>query len=206
MDENNMFENQNGQEGYSEQEQQPADQQGNSYQNDGYQQSNPYQNDSYQQSNPYQNDGYQQSNPYQNESYQQNNPYQNDSYQQNNPYQGDNYQQNNPYQGNGGVNNPYQNYNSPYQQYQPYNNTQPYNDSQLDLEEPVKMGEWLLSLIVLMIPCVNIIMMFVWAFSNTEKKSKSNFFKAYLIYFAIVFVLMMLFSFATVFTSSRLYY
>lgn len=205
MDENNMFENQNGQEGYSEQEQQPADQQVNSYQNDGYQQGNPYQSDSYQQSNPYQNDGYQQSNPYQNESYQQNNPYQNDSYQQNNPYQGDNYQQNNPYQGNGGVNSPYQNYNSPYQQYQPYGNTQPYNDSQLDLEEPVKMSEWLLSLIVLMIPCVNIIMMFVWAFSNTEKKSKSNFFKAYLIYFAIVFVLMMLFSFATVFTSSRLY-
>lgn len=183
MDENNMFENQNGQEGYSEQEQQPADQQVNSYQNENYQQNNPYQNDGYQQNNPYQNDNYQQSSPYQN----------------------DNYQQNNPYQGNGGVNNPYQNYNSPYQQYQPYGNTQPYNDSQLDLEEPVKMSEWLLSLIVLMIPCVNIIMMFVWAFSNTEKKSKSNFFKAYLIYFAIVFVLMMLFSFATVFTSSRLY-
>ncbi|MCH5259777.1 MAG: hypothetical protein J1F18_08490 [Lachnospiraceae bacterium] len=67
------------------------------------------------------------------------------------------------------------------------------------------MGEWLLSLIVLLIPCVNIIMMFVWAFSSTEKKSKSNFFKAYLIYFAIAFVVMMLFSFATVFTTSRLY-
>lgn len=92
----------------------------------------------------------------------------------------------NSYQNNGAYNqnynqNPYNNYNGnyriPYQQ-----------PPQLDLEEPVKMGEWLLSLLVMLIPCVNIIMMFVWAFGQTEKKSKSNFFKAYLIVFAILFV------------------
>lgn len=54
------------------------------------------------------------------------------------------------------------------------------------LEEPVKMGEWLIALLIMMIPCVNIVMMFVWAFSKGDKKSKSNFFKAYLVYFAIM--------------------
>ncbi len=57
------------------------------------------------------------------------------------------------------------------------------------LEEPVSMGEWLISLLLLMIPCANIILMFVWAFSKTEKKSKSNFFKAELIIFGVVFAL-----------------
>ncbi|NBK94036.1 hypothetical protein D5278_19065 [bacterium 1XD21-13] len=46
----------------------------------------------------------------------------------------------------------------------------------------------MISLLVMFIPCVNIVMMFVWAFSSKEKKSKSNFFKAYLIFFAIAIV------------------
>ena len=54
------------------------------------------------------------------------------------------------------------------------------------------MGEWLISLLVMMIPCVNIVMMFVWAFSSKEKKSKSNFFKAYLIFFAIMIAFMII--------------
>ncbi|MCR4690347.1 MAG: hypothetical protein K5739_03255 [Lachnospiraceae bacterium] len=55
------------------------------------------------------------------------------------------------------------------------------NYSAAGLEEPVTMGEWLISLLLMMIPCVNIVLMFVWAFSSSEKKSKSNFFKAELI-------------------------
>ena len=57
------------------------------------------------------------------------------------------------------------------------------------LEQPVTMGEWVISLLIMMIPCVNIIMAFVWAFSTKEKKSKSNYFKAYLIFLAIEVVL-----------------
>ncbi|MGN1151773.1 MAG: hypothetical protein ACI4SN_06385 [Lachnospiraceae bacterium] len=86
----------------------------------------------------------------------------------------------------------YQNYNN-YNNYQPYPQMNPYNDSQLELEEPVKVGEWVLALVLMMIPCVNIIMMFVFAFSKTEKKSKSNFFKAYLIFYAIMLALVFLF-------------
>lgn len=96
------------------------------------------------------------------------------------------------YDGNGYHQNPYQDSN--YQQYQ-YNNynggyQMPYQQApQLDLEEPVKLGEWMITFLIMMVPCINIIMMFVWAFSSTEKKSKSNFFKAYLIWAGIIFVL-----------------
>lgn len=92
--------------------------------------------------------------------------------------------------------NTYQNAN--YQQY-PYNNytngnygnnyQMPYQPPQMELEEPVKMGEWLVAMLLMMVPCVNIVMMFVWAFSKTEKKSKSNFFKAYLVMFGVLFAL-----------------
>ena len=57
-----------------------------------------------------------------------------------------------------------------------------------NLEEPVTFGHWMLSLLLMMIPCVNIVMMFVYAFGN-GKKSKSNFFKAYLVWMLISIVL-----------------
>ena len=57
------------------------------------------------------------------------------------------------------------------------------------LEEPVTKGEWALCYFLMMIPCVGFIMMFVWAFSKTEKKSKSNFFKVQLIFVGVIFVL-----------------
>ncbi len=57
-----------------------------------------------------------------------------------------------------------------------------------NLEEPVSFGDWMLSLLLMMIPCVNIVMMFVFAFGN-GKKSKSNFFKAYLVWMLISVVL-----------------
>lgn len=86
---------------------------------------------------------------------------------------------------------------SQYQQSQPSIQAQlqyQYQQPQDDLEEPMSMGEWMISLLVMLIPCANIVMMFVWAFSSKEKKSKSNFFKAYLIFFAIsiVFVIIMM--------------
>lgn len=67
-------------------------------------------------------------------------------------------------------------------------NTQP------ELEEPISVGQWLLTTLILIIPCVNIVMMFVWAFSKTEKKSKSNYFKAMLIWMAIGIVFSIVFA------------
>lgn len=152
----------------------------------------PYQDDAYQSDQPYQSGAYQSDQPYQNGAYQSDQSYQNGAYQ--NPgYQSGAYY-NGAYSGtnNGGS----------YQQYNQYNGAQPYqntyqntyqnayqntyqNNGQMELEEPVKISEWVLAMVLMMIPCVNIVMMFVWAFSSTEKKSKSNFFKAYLIFFGI---------------------
>lgn len=75
-----------------------------------------------------------------------------------------------------------------YQNQNPYatqtygqNNTG-YQGYQPEMEEPVKMGDWLLLQCLLsFIPCVGIILAIVWAFSKTEKQSKVNFCKAYLI-------------------------
>ena len=50
------------------------------------------------------------------------------------------------------------------------------------------MGEWLITLIVLAIPCVNVIMYFVWAFGNGNENRK-NFCRAGLIVMAISIVL-----------------
>lgn len=81
-------------------------------------------------------------------------------------------------------NNMYQQEQPTYQVQQPYQ--QPYQND--NLEEPVSFGEWMVSLLLMMIPCVNIIMMFVFAFGNS-KKSKSNFFKAQLVWALISIVL-----------------
>ncbi|MBQ5851757.1 MAG: hypothetical protein IIW54_13235 [Lachnospiraceae bacterium] len=67
-----------------------------------------------------------------------------------------------------------QQFQQPQQAYQPQMNG--------DLEEPVSFGEWMLTTLIMCIPCVNIVMMFVWAFGSGTKKSKSNYFKAALVW------------------------
>ncbi|MCM1040348.1 MAG: hypothetical protein NC434_13610 [Ruminococcus sp.] len=110
-------------------------------------------------------------------SYEQN-PYGQDQNYQNTYDQNQNYQ--NPYNQNTDQQYSYNTYNANYQA--PYG-----QDSRLELEEPVKLSEWLISFLIMMIPCAGFIMPFVWAFSGNEKKSKSNFFKAYLIMLGIFF-------------------
>lgn len=58
----------------------------------------------------------------------------------------------------------------------------------VDMEEPVSIGEWIITMLIMMVPCVNLIMMFVFAFGSSSKKSKSNYFKASLIMAGIIFV------------------
>lgn len=61
-------------------------------------------------------------------------------------------------------------------------------------EEPVKISEYLLILgLCTFIPCVGIILLFVFAFSKDEKESKRNFCKAYLIVMGIVFALILIY-------------
>ena len=61
-------------------------------------------------------------------------------------------------------------------------------------EEPVKISEYLLILgLCTFLPCVGIILLFVFAFSKDEKESKRNFCKAYLIVMGIGFALLIIY-------------
>lgn len=57
----------------------------------------------------------------------------------------------------------------------------------------VSMGDWILTIILMAIPVVNIIMLFVWGFGSSTPLSKKNFAKAQLIFMAIGIVLMIIF-------------
>lgn len=97
---------------------------------------------------------------------------------------------------------------NPSYQYNPNNNGyQPtYQPMQTDLEEPVTIGEWVITMLIMMVPCVNIIMMFVWAFGSGTKKSKSNYFKVVLIFAAISLVLSLVLGASIVNTISKYMY
>lgn len=161
---------------------------------DGYQDQNnggnPYQDQS-NGGNPYQNQS-SGGNLYQDQSNNSGNPYQSQNNNSGNPYQnnsnGNAYANQNTYGQNmygqpqnnytGGYGQPYANYNQQSYQGPGYTPT--------EKEEPVGMGEWV-GLLVLanFVPCIGVILMIVWAFGNTEKKSKSNFCKAFLIVWLI---------------------
>ncbi len=59
----------------------------------------------------------------------------------------------------------------------------------VDMSETVTMGEWLTAMLLMSIPCVNVVLMLIWAFGGGTKKSKANFFKAELILVGIYLVL-----------------
>jgi len=49
------------------------------------------------------------------------------------------------------------------------------------VSEVVSTKEWITTSLILMIPFVNLIMVFVWAFGGGANPSKANFFKAQII-------------------------
>lgn len=61
-------------------------------------------------------------------------------------------------------------------------------------EEPISIGSWMLTLLILALPIIGIVMAFVWSFGNTPQKSKKNFSRAILIYWAIAIVISILLS------------
>lgn len=63
------------------------------------------------------------------------------------------------------------------------------NSEPLQTERPVKVTEWMLTIIISGIPVINIIMMFVWAFGSRVPTSKRNWARAILIFGAITVTL-----------------
>ena len=60
-------------------------------------------------------------------------------------------------------------------------------------QEVMSVGSWLITLLILAIPCVNIVMYFIWAFGNGNENRK-NFCRAGLIFMLIAVVLSVLLS------------
>lgn len=53
----------------------------------------------------------------------------------------------------------------------------------------MSVGEWMVTLLILFIPIVNIIMLFIWGFGGGVNKTKANYCKASLIWVAIGLIL-----------------
>jgi len=52
--------------------------------------------------------------------------------------------------------------------------------------------DWVITYLIMMIPCVGIIMSFVWAFSGSGNLNRRNYCRAFLIIIAIIIVLYLL--------------
>ncbi|MDD6194361.1 MAG: hypothetical protein PUB19_05640 [Lachnospiraceae bacterium] len=63
-------------------------------------------------------------------------------------------------------------------------------DEELDLDDPVKMSEWVLSILLAAIPIVNIVCLCVWAFGKNAKPSRKTWARAKLVWLLVQVVLL----------------
>ena len=59
-------------------------------------------------------------------------------------------------------------------------------------QDTLSVGDWMIILLIISIPVVNIIMLFVWALSSDTNVTKSNFAKAALMWFVVIIILWLL--------------
>ena len=65
--------------------------------------------------------------------------------------------------------------------------------NELPKYNPISVGEWVITTIILAIPIIGFIMLFVWGFGSNTQPSKANWAKATLIMIGISIVLSFLF-------------
>ena len=104
-------------------------------------------------------------------------------------------------------NNNFNNYNQPNQNQ--YNN-QGYQQNGTELEPSFTLGNWLLIMLLVSIPCVNIIVLLIWSFGHNVSTTKKNYSRAMLIFMVVGLIIGIIFSsiFATIFSTlgSEYYY
>jgi hypothetical protein len=59
--------------------------------------------------------------------------------------------------------------------------------------EPIKVGDWFVTILISAIPLVGLIMLFVWAFGSGTNPSKANWAKATLIWYVVAIALVVIF-------------
>lgn len=84
-----------------------------------------------------------------------------------------------------------QNYNMNYNQ--GYQQNYSGNSGKKPLDAPLSMGEWLLTILAGLVPCVGIVLYFIWAFCANTNINRKNYSRAMLIVMAVVIVLYTLF-------------
>ncbi|WP_267740023.1 hypothetical protein [Myroides injenensis] len=52
-------------------------------------------------------------------------------------------------------------------------------------ESVMSVGDWIVTLLIMLIPLVNIVMLFVWGFDSNGNRNRANWAKAQLIFMAI---------------------
>lgn len=80
-------------------------------------------------------------------------------------------------------------YNSGYHYYQGDNGNY-HVDNQFNMDQsPMTLGDWVLTILAWMIPCVGLVLYLVWAFGKNGNVNRRNFCRAWLIIYVVVFVL-----------------
>jgi hypothetical protein len=59
-------------------------------------------------------------------------------------------------------------------------------------QDTLTVGDWMIILLLISIPIINIIMLFVWALSSDTNETKSNFAKAVLMWFVVIIIIWIL--------------
>ena len=67
-------------------------------------------------------------------------------------------------------------------------------------DDVVTTKEWIITMLILLIPVVNIVMTFVWAFGSNTKPSKANYFKASILFWLIGIGLYLIIMFTGIFS------
>lgn len=83
-------------------------------------------------------------------------------------------------------------YNNGYNYYQGNSGNQNMTDHSGMDQTPMTMGDWVLTILAMMLPCVGIILYLVWAFGKSGNVNRRNFCRAWLIIYAILMALSVL--------------
>ena len=67
----------------------------------------------------------------------------------------------------------------------------PYKESSTKTSTEMSVGDWLITMLIMIIPIVNLVMLFIWGFGNPDPRR--NYARASLIWMAISLVLVILF-------------
>ncbi len=80
-----------------------------------------------------------------------------------------------------------------YDSFNTNNNNQYQHSVQPELKDsPLSVGEWILTILALFIPCVGIILYLVWAFGKKGNVNRRNYCRAYLVIYGIIMAIYLL--------------